>query len=43
MVYISLDELIPVAREYGKGDIVMAGVFVGMVIMAASLILFQYL
>jgi len=43
MVYISLDELIPVAREYGKGDIVMAGVFVGMVIMAASLVLFQYL
>ena len=43
MVYISLDELIPVAREYGKGDIVMAGVVVGMVIMAASLILFQYL
>ncbi len=43
MVYISLDELIPVAREYGKGDIVMAGVVVGMVIMAASLVLFQYL
>jgi ZIP family zinc transporter len=41
MVYISIDELIPVAREYGKGDIVMAGVVVGMVIMAVSLILLK--
>ncbi|MFW9921818.1 MAG: zinc transporter ZupT [Candidatus Thorarchaeota archaeon] len=43
MVYISIDELIPVAHEYGKGDLVMGGVVAGMVIMAASLILFQYL
>jgi len=42
MVYISLDELIPVAREYSKGDIVMAGVAVGMLIMASSLILFEF-
>ena len=42
MVYISLDELLPVAREYGKGDIVMGGVVIGMVIMAASLILFEF-
>ncbi len=41
MVYISIDELIPVAREYGKGDVVMAGVVTGMVIMAASLVLFK--
>ncbi|NHJ40570.1 MAG: zinc transporter ZupT [Asgard group archaeon] len=42
MVYISIDELIPVAHEYGKGDIVMAGVVIGMVIMAASLVLFEF-
>ncbi len=42
MVYISLDELLPVAREYGKGDVVMVGVVIGMVIMAASLILFEF-
>ncbi|MBD3189119.1 MAG: zinc transporter ZupT [Candidatus Heimdallarchaeota archaeon] len=40
MVYISIDELIPVAHEYGKGDVVMAGIVSGMVIMAASLLLF---
>ncbi|MBN1329182.1 MAG: zinc transporter ZupT [Candidatus Heimdallarchaeota archaeon] len=43
MVYISIDELIPVAREYGKGDVVMAGVVTGMIIMAASLVLFKIL
>jgi ZIP family zinc transporter len=43
MVYISIDELIPVAREYGKGDIVMAGIAVGMIIMAGSLVLFEYI
>ncbi|NHK30776.1 MAG: zinc transporter ZupT [Asgard group archaeon] len=42
MVYISIDELIPVAHEYGKGDLVMAGVAIGMVIMAASLVLFEF-
>lgn len=42
MVYISIDELIPVAREYGKGDIVMAGVVLGMIIMAASLVMFEF-
>jgi len=43
MVYISIDELLPVAREYGKGHVVMAGVVTGMIIMAVSLILFLYL
>jgi ZIP family zinc transporter len=43
MVYISIDELIPVAREYGKGDLVMAGVAIGMIIMAGSLVLFEYI
>jgi len=43
MVYISIDELIPVAHEYGKGDLVMAGVVLGMIIMAGSLVLFEFL
>ena len=43
MVYISIDELIPVAHEYGKGDLVMAGVVIGMIIMAGSLVLFEFL
>jgi len=43
MVYISIDELIPVAREYGKGHVVMAGVAIGMIIMAGSLLLFENL
>lgn len=42
MVYISIDELIPVAHEYGKGDLVMAGVVIGMIIMAGSLVLFEF-
>ena len=42
MVYISIDELIPVAHEYGKGDLVMAGVVLGMIIMAGSLVLFEF-
>ena len=42
MIYISIDELIPVAHEYGKGDLVMAGVVIGMIIMAGSLILFEF-
>lgn len=42
MVYISIDELIPVAHEYGRGDVVMAGIVVGMIIMATSLILFTF-
>ncbi|HUU78596.1 MAG TPA: zinc transporter ZupT [candidate division Zixibacteria bacterium] len=42
MVYISIDELIPVAHEYGKGDLVIAGVVIGMIIMAGSLVLFEF-
>lgn len=39
MVYISLDELLPAAREYGEAHTAIAGVVVGMVIMAVSLLL----
>ena len=40
MVYISLDELLPTAHEYGEGHRVMAGVIGGMAVMAVSLLVF---
>lgn len=39
MIYISLDELLPAAREYGENHIEMYGLVVGMAIMAVSVIL----
>ncbi|MBR4927858.1 MAG: zinc transporter ZupT, partial [Alphaproteobacteria bacterium] len=33
MVYISLDELLPAAREYGKNHLSICGVFAGMLVM----------
>ncbi len=39
MVYISVDELLPAAREYGKEHTSIIGFVIGMAIMAASLIL----
>ena len=41
MVYVSLDELLPAAREYGKGHIAIAGLIAGMAVMALSLLLFM--
>ena len=40
MVYISLNELIPTAREYAGQKLTMFGVISGMLIMAISLLLF---
>jgi ZIP family zinc transporter len=40
MVYVSLDELLPTAREYGKGHLTICGVIAGMAVMAISLVLF---
>ncbi|HBH49747.1 MAG TPA: zinc transporter ZupT [Bacteroidales bacterium] len=40
MVFISLDELLPAAREYGKPHWAIYGLIVGMMVMGASLILF---
>lgn len=40
MVYISLDELLPTAEEYGKHHTVIGGVIAGMALMALSLLLF---
>lgn len=39
MVYISLDELLPTAEEYGEHHIAIGGVIGGMVVMALSLVL----
>jgi ZIP family zinc transporter len=40
MVFISLDELLPAAREYGKPHLAIYGLIAGMAVMAASLLLF---
>ena len=40
MVFISLDELLPSAREYGETHLSIYGLVSGMVIMAISLLLF---
>jgi len=40
MVFISLDELLPTAEEYGEHHIAIYGLIAGMAVMAASLLLF---
>lgn len=40
MVFISIDELFPAAREYGKAHLSIYGVIGGMIVMAFSLLLF---
>jgi ZIP family zinc transporter len=40
MVYISLDELLPTAEEYGKHHVAIGGLVAGMAVMAISLLLF---
>ncbi len=40
MIYISLDELLPTAEEYGEHHIAIGGLIAGMGLMALSLILF---
>lgn len=39
MVFISLDELLPGAREYGQPHLAIYGLFAGMAVMAVSLVL----
>jgi ZIP family zinc transporter len=39
MVYVSLDELLPAAREYGTGHLAIVGAMAGMAVMALSLLL----
>ena len=40
MVFISIDELLPTSRKYGKGHQVIYGFVAGMAVMALSLLLF---
>lgn len=40
MVFISLDELLPTSREYGKAHLSIYGLVAGMMVMAVSLLLF---
>ncbi len=39
MIYIALDELLPTAHRYGHGHLVIGGIVLGMLIMAASLMM----
>jgi ZIP family zinc transporter len=41
MVFISLDELLPTSRAYGKGHDSLLGLLAGMAVMALSLLLMQ--
>ena len=41
MVYISIDELLPTSRAYGKGHDSIFGVMAGMLVMALSLLLMR--
>lgn len=41
MIYISFDELLPAARVYGNAHTTIAGISIGMLVMAVSLILFK--
>jgi ZIP family zinc transporter len=40
MVFISLDELLPTAREYGEHHLAIYGLVAGMAVMALSLLMF---
>jgi len=40
MVFISLDELLPTSREYGRAHLSIYGLVAGMMVMAVSLLLF---
>jgi zinc transporter, ZIP family len=40
MVYISIDSLLPAARQYGSGQLAIYGLMAGMAVMAGSLVLF---
>jgi ZIP family zinc transporter len=37
MVFISIDELLPVSRAYGEEHLSIVGIFAGMVVMSLSL------
>ncbi|MDR9756247.1 MAG: hypothetical protein RJR35_05810 [Thermoanaerobacterales bacterium] len=39
MVFISLDELLPTAQEYGEHHLAIYGMIIGMAVMAVGLLL----
>ena len=39
MVYVALNELLPVAKDYGQPSDAIIGVTIGMIVMAISLIM----
>jgi len=39
MIYVALNELLPVAKDYGQPSDAIIGVTIGMIIMAVSLIM----
>jgi ZIP family zinc transporter len=39
MVYVALNELLPVAKDYGEPSDAIIGVTIGMIVMAVSLIM----
>ena len=41
MVYISLDELLPAAHEYGEHHVAIWGLIIGMAVMAAGIVAFH--
>lgn len=41
MVYISIDGLLPAARQYGSGQLALYGMIAGMGVMAVSIVLFR--
>jgi len=41
MVYISLDELLPTSRAYGRGHDSLLGLVAGMLVMALSLLMMK--
>lgn len=43
MIYISFDELLPAAREYGNAHSTIGGLIAGMLVMALSLVVFEFL
>ncbi len=40
MIYISIDELLPAAREYGEAHLSIYGLIIGMIVIAVNLLMF---
>jgi ZIP family zinc transporter len=42
MVFVAIHQLLPAARKYGKHHLVMTWLFAGMAVMAASLVILEF-